>query len=68
MPKGTFFSRGEISKSCKMCKKELEKRCEGVIYSVRKQKERGLIQEMMLILNDVDDLIFRDEEWICSDR
>ena len=33
-----------------------------------KIKERGLIVEMTTILNDVDDLIFRDEEWICSDR
>ena len=39
-----------------------------VIYFIRKIKERGLISEMINILNDVDDLIFRDEEWICSDR
>jgi len=51
-----------------MCKKILAMQGGCVLYFVRNIKERGLIVEMTTILNDVDDLIFRDEEWICSDR
>ena len=38
------------------------------ILRLENQIERGPIEEMTIMLNDVDDLIFRDEEWICSDR
>ena len=62
------ISEEKCEKCAKNFKKVLAKKAGPMIYSVRKIKERGLISEMNNILNDVDDLIFRDEEWICSDR
>ena len=62
------ISEEKCEKGAKNFKKILAKEVDLVVYFVRKIKERGLISEMITILNDVDDLIFRDEEWICSDR
>ena len=62
------MSGEKCEKDAKNFKKTLATKVDLVVYYVRKIKERGLISEMTTILNDVDDLIFRDEEWICSDR
>ena len=68
MPKEGGYREKNVRKMQKTSKNSCQRESSCVILHSENKIERGPIGEMTIVMNDVDDLIFRGEEWICSDR